>query len=424
MRMESDDEAEQSQAEKLYMFLYYAKAHHRAPELSLVFNAEFPFEKGVEANMSYLDKRDREYADKVSANVIMLDGERYVHISDFSAETVVKRKVNRCLEKMPSFVSRKVLKCPIHSKRCRLLRYLYGFLCFLHLLTEDSEPAKLPTTVAPFEDEGGDEEVAIDLAEERALVLSSVSTSQETALTITPIEDVQNNERGDLPLSCFPCFPMVGDLHYVLLTDIMHLFNIREDYCLSAISSYSEADMNWVEEGQDHHLLADSAWKDSEYRTGKDIIKSIFDEWGMCEAQLPSEEEHADATHRLGLAYMGKFQQPTEHQEIKSTISLWSGPMLEADENQQVLFYLESHLYSFCLWFFSCINLIVLNWPQVFVYDDSFLRRAGGSRSNTPSSSNSARYRQPDAALAHYIKKFNHQKVQSTFIHKQYDTFN
>ena len=54
MRLESDEEAEQSCAEKLYMFLYNAKAHHRAVELSQVFNAEFPFEKIVESCRVFL----------------------------------------------------------------------------------------------------------------------------------------------------------------------------------------------------------------------------------------------------------------------------------------------------------------------------------------------------------------------------------
>lgn len=64
-----------------------------------------------------------------------------------------------------------------------------------------------------------------------------------------------------------------------------------------------------------------------------------------------------------------------------------------------------------------------LNWKQVFVYDDNFLRREGGSRSSAPSSSNFAHH-QKDVALAHYLKKFNHQKVHLTFIHTRYDTYN
>ena len=120
---------------KSFTCFILCKSHHRAPELSQVFNAEFPFEKIIETNRSYLAEREREYADRVSANAIMFDGERYVHLSDFLADAVVKRKLNRCLEKMPSFVSRVEEKCPMHSKKCRLLRFMYGFVCFLHLLT-------------------------------------------------------------------------------------------------------------------------------------------------------------------------------------------------------------------------------------------------------------------------------------------------
>ena len=64
-----------------------------------------------------------------------------------------------------------------------------------------------------------------------------------------------------------------------------------------------------------------------------------------------------------------------------------------------------------------------MNWNQVFVYDDNFLRRAGGSRSSAPGSSSSPRH-QKDAALLHYLKHFNPQKVHFTLIPNQYDTFN
>ena len=50
--------------------------------------------------------REQEYADVVSNNVVTMDGERHVHISDFAVGTVEKRKVNNYLEKMPSTMSR------------------------------------------------------------------------------------------------------------------------------------------------------------------------------------------------------------------------------------------------------------------------------------------------------------------------------
>ena len=74
---------------------------------------------------------------------------------------------------------------------------MYGFLCYLHLLTEEGDTAKLPSTIAPLEDEGGDEEIIINLAEERAIVMSSVLPAPSEATTsssITPTETHENTE--------------------------------------------------------------------------------------------------------------------------------------------------------------------------------------------------------------------------------------
>ena len=81
---------------------------------------------------------EQEYAYLISNNAIIVDGgERHVHISDFVVGTVEKRKVNRCLEKMPSTVSRLQENFPLHSKRCHLILFYYGFLCFLNLHTDE-----------------------------------------------------------------------------------------------------------------------------------------------------------------------------------------------------------------------------------------------------------------------------------------------
>lgn len=152
-------------------------------------------------------------------------------------------------------------------------------------------------------------------------------------MNINPRED---DQQGDIPLSCFPSFPIVNQIDYVLLTDIMHSFNIREDYCLAAISNYCEADKDWVEEGVDSHLLVDSAVQDGQYKHGMEILKNFFDEGRTYEAQVPSREEVAATAQRLGLAEMGNFPAPPTHEDSKSTIPLWRSPLLEADENQQV----------------------------------------------------------------------------------------
>ena len=51
-----------------------------------------------------LDERQQEYEEIVQGNLVMFDGERYVHPSDIATDKVMKRRLNRCLEKMPNFV--------------------------------------------------------------------------------------------------------------------------------------------------------------------------------------------------------------------------------------------------------------------------------------------------------------------------------
>ena len=130
---------------------------------------------------------------------------------------------------------------------------------------------------------------------------------------------------------------MINQADFVLLTDIMHHFDIREDYSLAAIANWCEADMDWVEEGVDHHLLVDSAIQDHEYKTGEEILKEIFDEASIYEGELASEEEVAVIEERLGIVEMERFTTPQVAEDSKSTIQLWTRNQLEADENQKVL---------------------------------------------------------------------------------------
>ena len=183
---------------------------------------------------------------------------------------------------------------------------------------------------------GVDEEIPIDPEEERALV--------PMPLTLVPVEAqalssdaMEDNEQGDLPICTFPSFCMIDQVDLVLLTDIMHHFNIRKDYCLAMIANWCKADMDWVVEGVDRHLLVDSAIQDHEYKTGKEILKEIFEEARIYEGELASKEEMAVIEERLGIAEMGRFTTPQVAEDSKSTIQLWTRNQLEADENQKVL---------------------------------------------------------------------------------------
>ena len=84
MRLESDEEAEQSCAEKLFLFLHSTKAHQRSSELIKVFNPEFPFDKIIDSCRGFLEQPEQEFVNSFSPNVVIVDGEQYVHISEFS----------------------------------------------------------------------------------------------------------------------------------------------------------------------------------------------------------------------------------------------------------------------------------------------------------------------------------------------------
>lgn len=267
---ELGEDAEQTLSEKLYMFLYRAHSHHRSPELSQVFNMEFPFENIMNSSRVYLSDNEQEFANLVNANLNLLADERYIHPNDFSTE-VLKRRINRCLEKFPKHAIRVEASCPIHLKKCRLLQYSFGFICYLHLLTEESEPPTivLPESALQSDKEDVEAKITIDPKEERALGPIVISLSEESAVEITEMEESVQNDLGDLPLSSFPSFQMGEDSDFVLLSDIMRGLNIREDYCLAALSHLSEADRDFVKEEGDKHMLADSAMQDTEYKPGK-----------------------------------------------------------------------------------------------------------------------------------------------------------
>ena len=71
--MESDDEAEPSQEENFFMFLHHAKSHHQFSEMYKIFNTEFPFQKVIEINRMYIEDKERDYADRVCADAVLLN---------------------------------------------------------------------------------------------------------------------------------------------------------------------------------------------------------------------------------------------------------------------------------------------------------------------------------------------------------------
>ncbi|MCO5551307.1 hypothetical protein L7F22_004807 [Adiantum nelumboides] len=394
--LETDVVAEDTCEEKLFTFLYNARAHHRAPELLEMFNAEFSTQRIIGCSFEYLQTHLQQYEAVICDNTITVDGMRYVHPANLDPDKSASRRLNRCLEKCPSNALLVQDRCVKHSKKCRLVEFYHGFVCYMYLQTVGESETSQSTTfgscqLAPKE-EVGNVEVQFDPEEER------VEVSKETfdaGLIFASLADAtigckqeSQNKEETLPLNYAPSFAMAKDSHYILLKDIMHGLNIHEDYCLAAIANFCESDIGFVDNEVDQHLIADTAIHDSQFTSGWQLVKDTFNEAKSGESNFPIDEQFKLTTKQLGLENMGRPVAPIAQAMNSHSIHLWGRSMLEMDENQMVL-----------------------------VYDDSFLRRVGGSRQGLVTGVEGK-----DAALSHYIGCFNHKKI--IIYHKEYSDDN
>ncbi|MCO5597591.1 hypothetical protein L7F22_051670 [Adiantum nelumboides] len=153
--------------------------------------------------------------------------------------------------------------------------------------------------------------------------------------TIGCKQESQNKEEN-LPLNCAPSFAMAGDSHYILLTNIMHELNIREDYCLDAIANFCESDIGCVDDEVDQHLIADTGVHDSQFISKWQLMKDTFNE-ANGESNLPTNEQFKSTTKQLGLENMGRPVAPISQAMNSQSTHLWGRLMLEMDENQMVI---------------------------------------------------------------------------------------
>ncbi|MCO5547527.1 hypothetical protein L7F22_000977 [Adiantum nelumboides] len=176
--LETDVMGEDTCEEKLFTFLYNARAHHRAPKLSKMFNAEFSIQRNIDCSFEYLQTNLQQYEAVICDNNMTVDGMRYVHPADLDPDKSASKKLNRCLEKCPSNALLVQDRCVKHLKQCRLVEFYHGFVCYLYLQTDSESETSQSTTfgscpLAPKEDVG-DVEVQFDPEEEQ------VEVSKET----------------------------------------------------------------------------------------------------------------------------------------------------------------------------------------------------------------------------------------------------
>ena len=94
-----------------------------------------------------------------------------------------------------------------------------------------------------------------------------------------------------IPTPLLPSY-QVGDSEYILLTDIQHVFNLRENHCIAFIAQNLEADDNFVDDdGIDKYLQVDNHVKDTEFLSDVATLKMIYADALKYEGKEATEEK-------------------------------------------------------------------------------------------------------------------------------------
>jgi len=144
------------------------------------------------------------------------------------------------------------------------------------------------------------------------------------------------------PLQCLPSFPTYcfNGKEYLLLSDIQYLYEMREDFCLAILARWGDLDKGFVDSipsALDFLNTKGDDFIDKEQAAL--MCTSSFSEY---ENQvLPSEEDFRLIQERLGVSDMGidastNLNDPSQIDESKSSIDLYTDAFYELDEEPQV----------------------------------------------------------------------------------------
>ncbi|MCO5586883.1 hypothetical protein L7F22_040828 [Adiantum nelumboides] len=118
------------------------------------------------------------------------------------------------------------------------------------------------------------------------------------------VEGVQLPE-GALTLNVLPTIP-IDDHHYVILNDIMELFDLREDYCLAIAAHNLEEDCNIINLDDDKYSVMDAHVIADDFIKPTKALAMIYKDVAACAATLPTEFEFKEVQDRLGITEMGR----------------------------------------------------------------------------------------------------------------------
>lgn len=241
--------------EELFDFACEASASSVFHVLADMFNKPLPLKDLLEEHADHLAKERIEYVKGIEKGRVEVENKMCVHLLDcFPCKT----RANALYKKYSELTSfYKTFWCRMHKKDCKIVTEPIGLICFLHCLY-----SKLPDRGEEFlledsfeedeAEEAEDDSKDIDFEEDMDNEKEAEDAKQLdiVAIKATIMKKAECVENASLEAWGFilPILPKfhIGGRAYVLLTDIQHVFNMREDYALSKIAKFQEEQDGWV----------------------------------------------------------------------------------------------------------------------------------------------------------------------------------
>ncbi|MCO5593821.1 hypothetical protein L7F22_047839 [Adiantum nelumboides] len=226
--------------------------------------------------------------------------------------------------------------CKFHENmHCHLVENDIGLLVFYNILPLPVGKG-IPLQISQAEEDQEVIEIETNFQEEEEKLESKdiLDIARFKVSNITKVEDLDVEERDHDPLKCTTTFPTYkfNQKEYVLLNDIQHLFDLREDYALAILAEWASNDKGFISYSPCLLAVLDTEAENfiNSSKAGKHVLDIVL----RYEPQVePSEEEFKEIKKRLKIDYMGqeKIRDPPKVKPT-SAIDIWEPTLFEEDE--------------------------------------------------------------------------------------------
>ena len=300
----------------------------------------------------------------------------YVHLSDIVEATWANQSTaSHRYTSLPVEFKRTLTECEWHRKgNCHLVQIDVGFVLYLLWIAKFVDSNETKEEVKEVEgaciepDAEAEEEVEDFHEEEERKMITDFDAAKFRHDSITKIETEEEKEEIQDTVATLPTY-VICNKKYVLLNDIQHLFDMREDHCLGALAQWSEADEGFI----DFTTPCQVERLDTE---GEDFISKDMVGYHMAymdqeyQKTLPTEEEFEEIQRRKNIQNMGreKTKKPIESKKPTGSIDLFRDNLLIEDETPMVSICLNLLSYHFTLKFVN-ITQTCRTVTNLYVYN-------------------------------------------------------